>query len=80
MLGALGKTNLTSSNLLRLRQFSARKILSFVRYYELESCQPNYHPAPLSPSPWATMTVAVWRLIAGTTRGALPDILKNRQG
>lgn len=29
-----------------------------------------YQPAPLSPKPWATIMVAVWRLSAGTTIGA----------
>ena len=33
-----------------------------------------YQPAPLSPRPWATMMVAVCRLSAGTTMGALPAI------
>lgn len=48
--GALGKINFTSSNFCRRRQFSARPT----------------QPAPLSPRPWAMITVAVCRLIAGT--------------
>jgi hypothetical protein len=31
----------------------------------------SYQPAPLSPNPCATITLAVCRLSAGTTRGAL---------
>ena len=32
------------------------------------------HPAPVSPSPWAKITVAVCFFTAGTTRAAGPDI------
>lgn len=39
----------------------------------------TYHPAPLSPRPWATMMVAVCRLSAGTTIGARPAILGTRR-
>jgi hypothetical protein len=35
----------------------------------------NYHPAPLSPKPCATMTVAVCRFRAGTTIGAAPAMI-----
>ena len=52
IVGALGKMNLTSSNLDRLRQFSARET----------------QPAPLSPRPWAIITVAVCLLTAGLMR------------
>jgi hypothetical protein len=52
IVGALGKMNLTSSNLDRRRQFSAR----------------DTQPAPLSPRPWAMMTVAVCFLTAGIMR------------
>lgn len=40
----------------------------------------TYHPAPLSPNPWATIMVAVWRLSAGTINGAAaPAIVCCRQ-
>jgi hypothetical protein len=44
--------NFTSSNFCRRRQFSAN----------------DTQPAPLSPSPWAMITVAVCFLTAGTIR------------
>jgi hypothetical protein len=50
--GAFGNMNLTSSNLDLRLQFSANVT----------------QPAPLSPRPWAMMTVAVCFLIAGTMR------------
>jgi hypothetical protein len=50
IVGALGKMNFTSSNFCRRRQFSARET----------------QPAPLSPRPWAIITVAVCFLTAGT--------------
>lgn len=53
IVGALGKMNLTSWNLLRLRQFSAK----------------STHPAPLSPRPCAMITVAVCFLMAGMMSG-----------
>jgi hypothetical protein len=49
MLGAFGKMNFTSWNFCRRRQFSAS----------------DAQPAPLSPSPWAIMTVAVCLVTAG---------------
>jgi hypothetical protein len=52
MLGALGKINFTSSNFCLLRQFSASPT----------------QPAPLSPRPWAMITVAVCRFTAGMMR------------
>lgn len=52
MVGALGKMNLTSSNLDRRRQFSARET----------------QPAPLSPRPWAMIMVAVCLVTAGIMR------------
>jgi len=61
--------NWTSSNLLRRRQFSARNILRSISIYAYKQYRDAYHPAPLSPSPWATMTVAVCRLRAGTIKG-----------
>lgn len=45
MLGALGKMKETSSNLLRRRQFSARKILRIVSTYVMEATQQNYSPS-----------------------------------
>jgi hypothetical protein len=72
MFGAFGKMNLTSSNLLRFRQFSASQIhptpLSFelVRAILLNQLLDTYE----SPRPWATITVAVCRLRAGTTNAA----------
>jgi len=50
--GALGNINLTSGNFSRRRQFSAREI----------------QPPPLSPRPWAIMTVAVCFVTAGIVR------------
>jgi hypothetical protein len=52
MLGALGKINFTSSNFCLRRQFSASPT----------------QPAPLSPRPWAMITVAVCRFTAGMMR------------
>jgi hypothetical protein len=49
MLGALGKMNWTSSNLLRRRQFSARKILQYISMYarkqngKTRTILPRYH-------------------------------------
>lgn len=64
--GALGKMNLTSSNLDRRRQFSAR----------------DTQPAPLSPRPWAMITVAVCFFTAGIMRdvGEEGGILKGSFG
>jgi hypothetical protein len=47
--------NFTSSNFCRRRQFSAN----------------DTQPAPLSPSPWAMITVAVCFLTAGTIRAVI---------
>lgn len=55
MLGAWGRTNLTSSSFCRRRQFSTALA----------------QPLPVSPRPWTKMTVAVWPAVAGKTRGAL---------
>lgn len=52
MAGAFGNMNLTSWNFWRRRQFSASET----------------HPAPLSPRPWAMMTVAVCFVTAGMVR------------
>lgn len=53
--GALGRTNLTSSN----------------RCLRLFICSTaSAQPAPLSPSPWMKMTVAVCLPVAGSTMGA----------
>lgn len=76
ILGALGKMNWTSSNLLRRRQFSARNILRSISTYAYKRYRDAYHPAPLSPSPWATMTVAVCRFKAGTIKGLAMAICK----
>ena len=59
MLGALGKINFTSSNFCRRRQFSASPT----------------QPAPLSPRPWAMITVAVCRFTAGMMRAVGGGIL-----
>jgi hypothetical protein len=63
IVGALGKMNFTSSNLDRRRQFSAREA----------------QPDPLSPRPWAIITVAVCFLTAGIIRdvGAEGGILRD---
>ena len=55
MAGAFGRTNLTWSSRWRLLQFSTA----------------DAHPWPESPRPWAKMTVAEWREIAGNESGAL---------
>ena len=57
--GALGKINFTSSNFCRRRQFSANPT----------------QPAPLSPRPWAMITVAVCRFTAGMMRAVGGGIL-----
>lgn len=103
MLGALGKTNLVSGNLLPARHCSARNDLERENgvlvslldclygrgFLRLPSCAADreltllvclcdntdagaFH---LSPRPWATMTVEVCLLKAGTTNAALLDIL-----
>lgn len=54
MAGACGSTNLTSSSRCRRRQFSTALA----------------QPWPVSPSPWAKMTVAVCLLGAGNSSGA----------
>lgn len=59
IVGAFGKMNFTSSNLDLLRQFSASET----------------QPAPLSPRPWAMMTVAVCFLTAGMMRAVGGGIL-----
>lgn len=51
MLGAFGKMNETSSNLLRLRQFSARKILRVLAACLGDTNNVSHHPAPESPKP-----------------------------
>jgi hypothetical protein len=56
--GACGSTNLTSSSLCLLLQF----------------CTADAHPCPVSPSPWAKMTVAVCFWGAGNTSGAVRRI------
>jgi hypothetical protein len=40
----------------------------------------TYQPAPLSPKPWATMTVAVCRLSAGTMIGLSADMVNGGEG
>jgi hypothetical protein len=57
--GAFGNMNLTSSNFCRRLQFSAREA----------------HPAPLSPRPWAMITVAVCFFTAGMMRAVAEGIL-----
>lgn len=59
IVGALGNMNFTSSNFCRRRQFSAREA----------------HPAPLSPRPWAIITVAVCFFTAGMMREVGLDIV-----
>lgn len=61
--GAFGNMNLTSSNFCLRLQFSASPT----------------HPAPLSPSPWAIMTVAVCLFTAGTIKALAEGMFATAQ-
>ena len=71
--GAVGKMNLTCSNLPRARKFLPRPILASWHQHR-QRCWlgglATYHPAPVSPRPCTKMTVAVCFLVAGTMRAA----------
>lgn len=45
-------------------------LISFNRCPFLHIWTASDHPWPVSPKPWMKMTVAVWRPMAGNTKGA----------